>query len=168
MTPAFSDALIYAATRHSEIGQTRLFTGEPYIVHPIDVAMLLPRFGIADEAAGIAALLHDTVEDTDATIEDVTERFGEEVGRIVASLTNRPGETAAEKAIRLASADWKAQAVKCADIISNCMTLPTLSLGFARTYLPKKAAEVAILSRAPVALWRQADLVTRLDRLVIA
>lgn len=168
MTPLFSRALIFATTCHAEAGQLRKFTGEPYIVHPIDVAMTLKRFGIVDEVVLAAAVLHDVVEDTEATLDAVTALFGPDVARLVDQVSNPPGENFTGRLIRLGSADWQAQAIKCADIVSNCTTLPALSPEWAASYLPKKAREVGVLTRAPVALWREADLATRLDRLVMA
>jgi (p)ppGpp synthase/HD superfamily hydrolase len=166
MTQLFSHALIFATTCHAEVGQLRKFTDEPYIVHPIDVAMRLKRFGVTDEVVLAAAVLHDVVEDTDATLDAVASLFGPDVARLVEQVTNPPGENFTGRLIRLGSADWQAQAIKCADIVSNCESLPALAPDWAATYLPKKAREVGVLTRAPVALWREADLATRLDRLV--
>lgn len=81
-------ALEFAATKHS--GQIRKGpTGEPYINHPISVAFLLSEVGgVTDSEILAAALLHDTVEDTDATLEELTELFGERVGSLVAEVTD--------------------------------------------------------------------------------
>lgn len=168
MTQLFSRALIFATTCHAEAGQLRKFTEEPYIVHPIEVAMTLKRFGITDDVILSAAVLHDVVEDTEAALDDVERLFGPDVARLVDQVTNKPGENFTHRLIRLGAADWQAQAIKCADIVSNCTPLPALSPEWAATYLPKKAREVGVLTRAPVALYREADLATRLDRLVIA
>jgi (p)ppGpp synthase/HD superfamily hydrolase len=129
--------------------------------------MNLKRAGLNDEAILCAAVLHDVVEDTGATLKTVTNIFGADVGRWVDQVSSKPDETFSERLTRLGSADWPAQAIKCADIISNCSDLPALAPQWAATYLPKKAREVAVLSRAPVNLWREADIITRLDRLVI-
>jgi guanosine-3',5'-bis(diphosphate) 3'-pyrophosphohydrolase len=76
-------AYLYAKEKHKD--ELRK-SGEPYIQHPLEVAYILAQLqsGPATIAAG---LLHDTVEDTDATIEDITARFGEDVAKIVDSLT---------------------------------------------------------------------------------
>ncbi len=62
-------------------------SGEPYILHPLAVA----RIGIEEIGLGvrstICALLHDTVEDTDITLEDIEREFGSEIARIVDGLT---------------------------------------------------------------------------------
>ena len=57
-------------------------TGEPYITHPVAVAQELAEMNLDSEAI-IAAILHDTVEDTDASLEDITEQFGSEVALLV-------------------------------------------------------------------------------------
>ena len=76
-------AYVFAATAHA--GQTRL-SGEPYLSHPLAVASILAEMGF-DEPTIAAGLLHDTVEDTKATIEELDENFGEEVADIVDGVT---------------------------------------------------------------------------------
>lgn len=61
-------------------------SGEPYIIHPLNVCMNLTKFH-ADEATLCAGLLHDVVEDTEYTIEDITELFGSEVAFLVDGVT---------------------------------------------------------------------------------
>jgi (p)ppGpp synthase/HD superfamily hydrolase len=78
-------ALEMAEQAHA--GQTRNGSGGmAYIHHPIAVAELLAAHGF-DESAIAAALLHDVVEDSDASVEDVAARFGEPVARLVGALT---------------------------------------------------------------------------------
>lgn len=68
-------------------GQERKGDGSPYINHPIDLARLLDATGQADEEILAAAFLHDTVEDTDTTLEEIEEAFGCEVHDLVMSMT---------------------------------------------------------------------------------
>jgi (p)ppGpp synthase/HD superfamily hydrolase len=77
------DALSVAAAAHR--GQTRR-DGSPYLGHPLRVCELLAETG-AGEATLAAALLHDGVEDSELTVGEVVERFGLEVGELVAALT---------------------------------------------------------------------------------
>ncbi|HEX6909457.1 MAG TPA: HD domain-containing protein, partial [Longimicrobium sp.] len=71
------DALAFAADRHKE--QLRKgVAGYPYVNHVIAVAELLARSGVDDVVTLQAALLHDTVEDTDTTPEELAARFGPE------------------------------------------------------------------------------------------
>ncbi len=82
-TSLFTTALNLAKKAH--ISQTRK-SGEPYIIHPILVATITALIS-HDEVMVIAALLHDVVEDTDYTIEDMVEIFGEDVAFLVEGLT---------------------------------------------------------------------------------
>ena len=76
-------AYVFAATAHA--GQTRL-SGEPYLSHPLAVAYTLADMGF-DEPTVAAGLLHDTVEDTGTTIEEIDDKFGEDVADIVDGVT---------------------------------------------------------------------------------
>jgi len=76
-------AFDFADSAHS--GQKRL-SGERYICHPVWVAKIVAELEIGDEAI-VAALLHDCVEDTAATIEDISNEFGDEVALLVSGLT---------------------------------------------------------------------------------
>ena len=73
-------AIQFATSAHD--GQYRKGTQVPYIVHPFGVAMTLLDFNVAEDVI-IAALLHDAVEDTDATLAQIRSEFGENVARIV-------------------------------------------------------------------------------------
>ena len=75
----------YDVAHQSHAGQFRL-SGDPFITHPLAVAQILADYGLdADTIA--AALLHDTVEDTDLTLEDVRKGFGDDVARITDGVT---------------------------------------------------------------------------------
>lgn len=117
------DALAFAAERHRD--QRRKGAEEaPYLNHVIAVAQVLATTGgVTDEALLVAALLHDTVEDTGTTPAELAERFGERVAALVAELTDDkslPKEERkrlqVERAPR-ASAD--AKLLKLADKIAN-------------------------------------------------
>lgn len=73
----------YAVEHH---GDQKRHSGEPYIIHPINVSYILAGIGL-DEATICAALLHDVVEDTDVTDSDLRKEFGEEVADMVAGVT---------------------------------------------------------------------------------
>ena len=73
----------YALEKH---GDQKRNSGEPYIVHPLQVAYVLAEMGL-DEQTIAAALLHDVIEDTDATDEDIAKEFGEEVAEMVEGVT---------------------------------------------------------------------------------
>src|SRR5438874_4414391 len=76
-------AYVYSAKVHQ--GQVRK-SGEPYLVHPLEVAGLLAQLKL-DEASIVAGLLHDTIEDTLATSDEVRDLFGEEIFNIVDGVT---------------------------------------------------------------------------------
>ena len=71
--------------KKAHAGQTRK-TGEPYIVHPLAVKKILEEWGM-DEDTIIAGILHDTIEDTDLTLEDIKKEFGESVAFLVDGVT---------------------------------------------------------------------------------
>ncbi len=126
---AIRKAYVFAAARHA--GQVRL-SGEPYLSHPLAVADTLADLRL-DEASIMAGLLHDTVEDTHATIEDIDEEFGEEVADIVDGVTkislitfDSKEEQQAEnirKMILAMSEDMRVLIVKLADRLHNMRTL---------------------------------------------
>ncbi|HZH03189.1 MAG TPA: bifunctional (p)ppGpp synthetase/guanosine-3',5'-bis(diphosphate) 3'-pyrophosphohydrolase, partial [Myxococcaceae bacterium] len=76
-------AYVYSAKVHQ--GQLRS-SGEPYLVHPLEVAGILSQLKL-DEASIVTGLLHDTIEDTLATFEELTELFGSEVAQLVDGVT---------------------------------------------------------------------------------
>ena len=78
-----TEAYLYAKEAHE--GQKR-HSGEPYIVHPLAVAEILTEVE-ADDKTIIAGLIHDVVEDTDHTIEEVEELFGHDVAVLTAGVT---------------------------------------------------------------------------------
>ena len=82
-TKLIRDAAEFAANAHA--GQLRK-SGEPYIIHPLEVAKILISYGM-DDLCIVASLLHDVVEDTPVTKEEITEKFGSEVAELVDGVT---------------------------------------------------------------------------------
>lgn len=82
-TKLIMKAYNYAVEHH---GDQKRRSGEPYIIHPLNVAYILAGVGL-DEATICAALLHDVVEDTDATDADLRREFGDEIADMVAGVT---------------------------------------------------------------------------------
>lgn len=154
------------ATRAHE-NQTRKYTGEPYINHPIAVANLVSTVPHTMEMIA-AALLHDTVEDTEATIEEVREEFGDEVANLVGWLTDvskpEDGNRVKRKAIDLehtAGAPAAAKTVKLADLIDNSHSILARDPGFARIYMEEKRRLLKVLREGDSTLWAIADKIVR-------
>ncbi len=81
-------ALAFAAHKHRN-GTRKGDPGLPYINHPIAVAnVLVNEAGVTDQNAVIAAVLHDTIEDTDTTREELAREFGEQIASIVAEVSD--------------------------------------------------------------------------------
>lgn len=80
----FDEAIRFAVEAHGDT--TRRRTSAPYILHPLEAAVIVGTM-TSDEEVLAAAVLHDTVEDTEATIEEIRERFGDRVADLVLSET---------------------------------------------------------------------------------
>lgn len=118
---------LYKTTRLHE-GQKRK-NGDPYITHPIAVASLLANMGFDFETVA-AALLHDTIEDTDYTLSDCERDFGFSITRIVDGVTkigNDVNVETHEKILKATLDDPRIIAVKAADRLHNMYTLDALS-----------------------------------------
>jgi guanosine-3',5'-bis(diphosphate) 3'-pyrophosphohydrolase len=93
----FIEAANFAAKKHKN-QKRKGADGEPYINHPLEVANLLANVGkVEDYDVLIAALLHDTVEDTETTAEKIAELFGEKVGGLVMEVTDDKSLPKAER-----------------------------------------------------------------------
>lgn len=133
-TPMLSKAYEIASRAHED--QWRR-SGDPYISHPLGVAEILAGLGL-DETTLVAALLHDAVEDTDVTLEDVRESFGDDVAHIVNGVTkldslNFPTRQDAQaetlrKMVVAMTDDIRVLFVKLADRLHNAQTLGVMSL----------------------------------------
>ncbi len=158
--PIDLDACAFATHMHT--GQQRKYTGEPYVLHCLEVARIVAEVGGSPTMIA-AALLHDVVEDTAASIEDLRAQFGDEIAQGVACLTDvsRPedGNRAVRKAMErehLAQAPAEMKTVKLADVISNTRSIVDHGDGFARTYLREIAALLEVLTEGHPELWRRA------------
>lgn len=124
MNPLF-DAIEFATRAHR--GQYRKSTRIPYIVHPLNVVKLLVESGCPDEVV-IAGALHDTVEDTPVTREEIRARFGDAVADLVDAVTE-PSRSAPweerKRAIlaRLATAPLPVLQLEAADKLDNLRSI---------------------------------------------
>ncbi len=120
------EACAYAARKH--LHQRRKgVAGEPYVNHVIDVALRVSRSTAADDDLLIAALLHDVIEDTDGTAEEIESLFGPDVAQVVLEVTDDKSiPKAARKAAQEAEVKHKsarAKRIKLADKASNLTAL---------------------------------------------
>ncbi|HSA78572.1 MAG TPA: bifunctional (p)ppGpp synthetase/guanosine-3',5'-bis(diphosphate) 3'-pyrophosphohydrolase [Nitrospirota bacterium] len=125
-------AYIFSAKAHQ--GQTRL-SGEAYLIHPIEVAAILANLKL-DAATVAAGLLHDTIEDTTITSEEITSMFGEEVAMLVDGMTKlsrmelqsreqREADNFRKMIVAMAK-DIRVILIKLADRLHNMRTLKSL------------------------------------------
>jgi (p)ppGpp synthase/HD superfamily hydrolase len=118
-------ALEVASVAHR--GQVRKGTDTPYISHPAAVALMLARAGCPDEVIA-AGILHDTVEDTNITLEDIRATFGEHVAAIVEGCSEpekgAPWEHRKTHTLEyLRTAPYEVRVVSCADKLHNLRTI---------------------------------------------
>ena len=127
--PVTRAAIAYARACHG--AQTRDADGAPFILHPLEVAMLLRGRGYDDEVVAAGAL-HDVLEKTPATVDDLDARFGSRVARLVAAVSDPPGiaDYGARKAAlreQVARAGPEAQAIYAADKLAKARELRALA-----------------------------------------
>ncbi len=133
--PRTDDAVIRRAFAVAELhhrGQARR-SGDPYITHPVAVAQILADLGMTSPTI-VAALLHDTVEDTSYSLEELTADFGEEVSALVDGVTKLDkvkygSSTAAETVRKMVVAmarDIRVLVIKLADRLHNMRTLAAM------------------------------------------
>jgi len=122
-------AYVYATAKH---GSQKRHSGDPYFAHPIEVAGILTEYKL-DASTIVAGLLHDTIEDTDATREEIVGKFGEQIADLVEGVTklskleiqseeNKQAQNL-QKFILAMSRDVRVLLVKLADRLHNMRTL---------------------------------------------
>lgn len=147
------EAAAFAARAHRH--QTRKDGHTPYVSHVFRVCLVARHvFGFDDPRMLAAALLHDTIEDTNTDCDDIVERFGPEVAGWVAALTKDmrlPHDAREDEyAQTLAEAPWQVKALKLADIYDNLGDSKHLSPGGRRKTASKTRFYLnAILTNMP-------------------
>lgn len=149
--PDVQRAYEFAKDAHEAVGQRRKYTDEPYIVHPLAVAKLLESLGHRKEVL-MAANLHDTVEDTNVTLEDIQEEFGPDVAALVEMVTDvaKPEDGNRKARMKInrdhtALASVEGKTIKAADINDNWSSILEHSKGFAYKWIPEKIEQIAVL-----------------------
>ncbi len=141
-------AYVYAMRAHG--GQTRA-SGDPYFSHPLAVAAILTQLR-ADPATVTTALLHDVVEDTEATIDDIRKMFGEEIARLVDGVTklsqielkseaSKQAENFRKLVVAMAD-DVRVLLVKLADRLHNMRTLHHIPKQEKRLRIARETMEI--------------------------
>lgn len=147
----YRHAVAFATEAHA--GQTRKYSGEPYVTHPIAVAKIVRSVPHTDEMV-IAAVLHDTVEDCDTTLLDIKNAFGPTVATLVAWLTDIStpfhGNRAARKELdrmHNSLAPAAAQTIRLADLIDNTRSIAEHDPNFWVIYRREKELLLEILQK---------------------
>ena len=145
---ALNRAYVYAMKAH---GSQRRASGDPYFLHPLEVAGILTSLKL-DCASIITGLLHDTVEDTGATVEDIEVLFGSDVGRLVDGVTKLTRiELQSEKSkdaenfrklVLAMSEDIRVLLVKLADRLHNMRTLDYVTVMEKRQRIARETMEI--------------------------
>ena len=142
----------YAVAERAHDGQKRR-SGEPYITHPVAVAQILADLGIGSKTVA-AALLHDTVEDTDYSLDELRADFGDEVAMLVDGVTKldkvKYGDSAQAETVRkmivAMSRDIRVLIIKLADRLHNARTW-----GFVPAASAERKAKETLEIYAPLA-----------------
>ena len=126
-------------------------SGDPYFSHPIEVANILAELNL-DTSSLVCALLHDTIEDTKATIKDIRENFGKEIAKLVDGVTklneleSKPDQSKAaedfRKLILASSSDIRVLLIKLADRLHNMRTLKHLKNKERRKRIAKETLDI--------------------------
>ncbi len=160
-----AQAKSFAFKAHNAIGQRRKYTDEPYTTHLERVAQLVASV-VDDDAMVAAAYLHDIVEDTPTTIEDVEESFGEDIAYLVTYLSDisRPddGNRAVRKQLdreHIAQGDARVHTVKLADLIDNSDSIQKHDPKFAKVYMTEKRQLLEVLQDGHPTLLNRAQVI---------
>lgn len=156
-------ARVFATAAHAAVKHVRKYTGDPYIVHPAEVARIVASVPGSTPDMIAAAYLHDVVEDTGVTIEVIRGEFGIDIATLVGWLTDVSKPEDGNRAVRKArdrehsaAAPAEAQTVKLADLISNSRSIVEHDPAFAVTYLEEKRLLLAVMNKGDPTLMAEA------------
>ena len=153
-------ALRFASNAHAH--QTRKYTLENYIVHPIAVAKIVSCVPHTTEMIQ-ASYLHDVVEDCGVEIKTIRDLFGPKVALLVSQLTDVSKPSDGNRRVRkeidrqhTADAIPEAKTIKLADLIDNTKSITLYDPDFARVYLEEKQELLKVLKEGDSTLWKAA------------
>jgi len=145
------EVIAFAVEAHRD--QKRKYSGLPYYTHPIVVAGIVAQV-TDDEDVISAALLHDVVEDTPVTLEEIRDKFGQRIASLVEMVTDISKPADGNRKIRkdidrehLAKASAEGQTIKLADLIDNSGSIIDCDPNFAKVYMKEKQALLQILTK---------------------
>lgn len=156
-------AIEFATQAHK--GQYRKYTHDPYITHPLAVMEIVRGVPGHTEEMLVAAVLHDVVEDTDVSLMEITEKFGDVVSDLVLHLTDiSTPEDGNRLKRKRKDAEWyaqgsaEAQTIKVADFIDNTRDIAQNDPRFWEIYKMEKQYALDLLQLADTDLWHQAHI----------
>ncbi|ARQ95431.1 GTP pyrophosphokinase [Bradyrhizobium phage BDU-MI-1] len=173
----------FARRAHGD--QKRKWTGDPYWHHLQEVARTLLSYGATPDVVA-AGWLHDTIEDTTTSYQELVQVFGPVIAGLVIEVTdvsrrdsgNTPegiGNRVLRKAIDrqyLAGASWRGQMIKCADMLSNTKDIVAHGGNFANVYVPEKKLLIQVLDKVRqtnYSIWRDAfDQIVKAEQAINA
>jgi len=141
------EAELFAKDKH----RNQKYGNEPYTKHLEAVVTRLKAIGITDEDVLCAAWLHDTIEDTGTTFDEIYQRFGRNIAVLVSSLSKNTSLPKKEKERQyieqLKNAPWQAQLIKLCDISSNLKELKNSSWSKSKKtkYVKKKLYNLKVI-----------------------
>ncbi|MBT1509431.1 HD domain-containing protein [Bradyrhizobium sp. SRL28] len=149
MEPLVRKAHAFAAKAHA--GVFRMFSGEPYVEHPMRVAAMLAELGFDPDVVA-AGVLHDVIEDCPVSEAELAAEFSPRIAALVVEVTNPEKIPGMSKAARLAgivqhlaASSYAGASIKLADMLDNSSNVSSVAPEFAKGYLPKMAAKLAVL-----------------------
>lgn len=165
MSNVIRAARLFAEKAHD--GQIRKYTGEPYIIHPVAVALLVASID-SDNNMVAAALLHDVVEDTDIKLSVISKEFGADIAYLVEGLTdisipsdgNRKTRKEIDRA-HISKFSPRVKTIKLADLIDNSKSIVKHDPEFAKTYMHEKKAILEVLQDGDTFLFQIASSIVQ-------
>ena len=151
----------FATNAHE--GQMRRYTDVPYIIHPLSVAFIVASVNYDPDVIA-AALLHDILEDTKTTVDDLLNFVGGRITEFVLDVTDvskpHDGNRKLRKEIdreHIAAGAPESKTIKLADLIDNVPTIIKYDEGFAKTYVEEKKKLLPYLVEGDAKLYREAE-----------
>jgi HD domain len=162
MSELINIAISFATEAHQRIDHRRKYSNQPYSVHLERVAKIVASV-TSDEDMIAAAWLHDVVEDTPATLDEIERQFGVSITSLVRELTDISKPSDGNRVLRktldrehLEQASARGQTVKLADLIDNCTDITKHDPTFGRVFLGEMAALLKVLTKGDEGLMRRA------------